>query len=35
MDLGAMIYIPSFIKIGLGIPKLIEGVLQRSTMEIS
>jgi hypothetical protein len=31
MGLGAMIYVPSFIKIGSGIQKLIEGFMDTQT----
>jgi hypothetical protein len=35
MDSGAMIYIPSFIKIGSGIQKLIRGYTDTDSMEIA
>jgi hypothetical protein len=36
MGLGAMIYLPSFIKIGSGIQKLIRGIYrQKDSMEIA
>jgi hypothetical protein len=31
MGSGAVIYVPSFIKIGSGVPKLIEGNIQTDT----